>query len=137
MMNSLVMLATTETFRLFAFCITITPLVLFSLRNGQLRNDCNLLLFIIGLVLVGSSYSVGAWQPSFGNVGLGFLIAIGLLAAGFLGYASFGVVKLLIALLPWFDIESYVLVFVAACAIVTLIGFLKNKRECSLPFLLP
>jgi hypothetical protein len=122
--------------KLLVFGIAVQPLLSDNLRTSYATNLNNLALGAGGLLMIGIEHAfgwsdqpllgIGAWIV-FGMIGLfGFSVASG---------TPGGVVKTLMALLPWFPSLDFFIVLTAGFLLVALIGYATRRRALVAPSL--
>jgi len=122
--------------KLAGFLLAILPLLIDNLRTGRATNANNLILLLGGLAMLVLDRAVG-WSDRSLLASGGWIIAgmaIVLVVHRMIGVAS-GVAKTLMALLPWFTVEGYLVVVTAGLLITALIGYVTRRDAPVVPFL--
>ncbi|MBR0758539.1 hypothetical protein JQ604_40700 [Bradyrhizobium jicamae] len=114
--------------KLAAFLLASFPLLIDNLRTGNATNGNNLILLLGGLAMLVLDRVMG-WsdQSLLTSACWIFAGAAILLVLVPLGGGPFGVAKTLIALLPWFTVEGYLLVVTAGFLIAGAIGYVARR----------
>src|SRR5262249_42739388 len=100
--------------KLAGFLLAVLPLLIDNLRTGRVTNGNNLIVLFGGLAMLVLDRAMG-WSNQSLLASGGWIIAgmVILLVVIQMTGQPFGVAKTLMALLPWFTIESYLIVFSA------------------------
>jgi Flp pilus assembly protein protease CpaA len=120
---------TLELFRLALLVATMLPLLVANLREGTVPNPLNALLLAVGLVvaLFGSHVGLAAFDVS--SLFWWLPGAALLLWMALRGWAAPGVAKFLIALFPWYDLQTYLLLMTCGMGLTALCGFVFKRQE--------
>jgi hypothetical protein len=118
---------------LAAFIIAAAPLVIEGMRHGSAGNASNAILFGMGVAMAMASYALGHASFAWSELGIGLLLAMGLLGAAAAGVISGGVAKSCIALLPWFSISTFVWVLTAGMLFAALVGLVSKRNALIAP----
>jgi hypothetical protein len=122
--------------KLAGFLLAILPLMIDNLRTGRATNGNNLILLLGGLAMLVLDRAVG-WSDRSLLASGGWIIAgmaILFVVHRMIGVPS-GVAKTLMALLPWFTVEGYLVVVTAGLLITALIGFVTRRDAPAIPSL--
>ena len=125
------------TVKLAGFVLAIRPLMIDNLRTGSATNGNNLILLLGGLATLVLDRAMGWSDRSLMTSG-GWIIAgmaILLVVHRMIGVPS-GVAKTLMALLPWFTVESYLVVVTAGLLVTALIGYVTRRDAPVVPSLM-
>lgn len=123
--------------KLAGFLLAILPLMIDNLRTGRATNANNLILLIGGLAMLVLDRAMG-WSDRSLLASGGWILAgmaILLVVHRLIGVPS-GVAKTLMALLPWFTVESYLVVVTAGLLVTALIGFATRRDAPVVPSLM-
>ena len=112
-----------------AFSIAALPVMVENLRTGMISNWGNAILLLAGLAVL-------TLEPTFGMSGFHLPVPLPwspmkLILLAFFVRMRFGggAVKFLVALLPWFSTDEYLLVTTARCALASIIGYVRGIKE--------
>ena len=125
------------TVKLAGFVLAIRPLMIDNLRTGSATNGNNLILLLGGLATLVLDRAMGWSDRSLMTSG-GWIIAgmaILVVVHRMIGVPS-GVAKTLMALLPWFTVESYLVVVTAGLLVTALIGYVTRRDAPVVPSLM-
>ncbi|WOH66433.1 hypothetical protein [Bradyrhizobium sp. BWA-3-5] len=125
------------TVKLAGFVLAILPLMIDNLRTGRATNGNNLILLLGGLATLVLDRAMGWSDRSLMKSG-GWIIAgmaILFVVHRMIGVPS-GVAKTLMALLPWFTVESYLVVVTAGLLVTALIGYVTRRDAPVVPSLM-
>lgn len=113
---------TPETIKLGLLILAMAPLLVANLRSGNVPN------FLVGLLLA-CGIAIAVTGPSFGTESFSSISllwwavgAVLLLAAAIFRMVSAGVAKFLIALMPWYGLEQYLIVFTLGMFLAVAMG---------------
>jgi hypothetical protein len=121
--------------KLVVFAAAILPLVIENLRTLDASNRNNLILLIAGFGMVGTEWALGWSDRSLWAIGAWVAMGIALLLIlTFVSGAPGGLVKMMMALLPWLAPTDFFLVFCVGSILVGLIG-IASRRD--VPAVLP
>lgn len=125
------------TVKLAGFVLAILPLTIDNLRTGRATNGNNLILLLGGLAMLVLDRAMGGSDRSLLASGGWILVgmAVLLVVHKMIGIPS-GVAKTLMALLPWFTVESYLVVVTAGLLVTALIGFTIRRDAPAVPALM-
>ena len=115
--------------KLAAFLLAILPLLIDNLRTGRATNGNNLILLLGGLAMLVVDRALG-WSDRTLLASGGWIIAGMAILFVFHRIADFpsGVAKTLMALLPWFTVDGYLLVVTAGFFATALIGYVTRRE---------
>jgi hypothetical protein len=122
--------------KLAGFLVAILPLLIDNLRTGRATNANNLILLLGGLAMLILDRAMG-WSDRSLLASGGWIIAgmaILFVVPRIIGIPS-GVAKTLMALLPWFTLESYLVVVTAGLLVTALIGYVTRRDAPVVPSL--
>jgi hypothetical protein len=120
--------------KLAGFLLAILPLMIDNLRTGRATNGNNLILLLGGLAMLVFDRAMG-WSDRSLLASGGWIIAgmaVLLVVPRMIGVPS-GVAKTLMALLPWFTVESYLVVVTAGLLVTALIGYVTRRDAPVVP----
>jgi len=121
--------------KLAGFLLAILPLLIDNLRTGRATNGNNLILLLGGLAMLVLDRAMG-WSDQSLLASAGWIIAgMAILFVLHLRIIDFpgGVAKTLMALLPWFTIESYLTVVSAGLLLAGLVGYATRRDAQVVP----
>jgi len=119
------------------FLLAILPLMIDNLHTGRATNLNNFILLFGGILMLVLYRTMG-WSDRSLLVSGGWIIAgiaVLFLVHGMIGIPS-GVAKTLMALLPWFTVESYLVLITAGLLATALIGFITRRDAPAVPSLM-
>lgn len=118
-----------ELFRLALLVGTMLPLLVFNLKEGTVPNALNALLLAVGLVvaLFGSYVGLAAFEVS--SVFWWLPGAVLLLWMAVSGWVPPGLAKFLIALFPWYDLHTYLLLITCGMGLTSLYSLVFKRQE--------
>ena len=122
--------------KLAGFLLAILPLMIDNLRTGRATNANNFILMLGGIAMLVLYRTMG-WSDRSLLASGGWIIAgmaVLLVVHRMIGIPS-GVAKTLMALLPWFTVESYLVVVTAGLLITALIGYVTRREAPVVPSL--
>lgn len=119
--------------QLIVFIAASAPLVIEGINTWTAGNRNNAILFGAGVMMAGLAYATGQASFSLGALGFGVAIAVGLLAVAATGAVSGGVAKTCIAFLPWFAVDTWLSVFIAAMLIAAVLGYAFKRSVLIAP----
>jgi hypothetical protein len=125
--------ATFAVLTLAAFVLAAAPLVIEGIRHGSAGNVSNAILLGVGVAMTMAAYALGHASFSWSGLGIGVLIAMGILGAAAAGAISGGVAKSCIALLPWFGIGTFLWVLTAGMMIAAVVGLVTKRNALIAP----
>ena len=120
--------------KLAGFVLAILPLMIDNLRTGRATNGNNFILLLGGVAMLELDRAMGWSDRSLLSSG-GWIIAgmaVLFVVPRMVGIPS-GVAKTLMALLPWFTVESYLVVVTAGLIVTALIGFVTRRDAPVVP----
>jgi len=123
--------------KLAGFLLAILPLLIDNLRTCRATNGNNLILLLGGLAMLVLDRTMG-WSDRSLLASGGWIIggvAILFVAHQFVDFPS-GVAKTLMALLPWFSVDGYLLVVTAGFFLTALIGYATRRAAPVVPALM-
>ena len=116
------------------FVLAILPLLIDNLRTCRVTNGNNLILLLGGLAMLVLDRAMGWSDRSLMESGVWIIAgAAVLLVLVPLGGGPFGVAKTLIALLPWFSVDGYLVMVSAGLLVAALIGYAKRRDAQVVP----
>ena len=120
--------------KLLVFAIAVLPLLTHNIRTSEATNPHNVILGVGGLVMVGLEHGLGWSDQSLWTIGAWVIFGvIGLTVFAMVSAAPGGVVKTLMALLPWFPSMDFITVFAAGFLLIALIGYATGRHAPSTP----
>ncbi|MBR0824909.1 hypothetical protein JQ596_05125 [Bradyrhizobium manausense] len=114
--------------KLAGFLLAILPLLIDNLRTRRATNGNNLILLLGGLAMLALDRGTGWSDRSLLASGVWIIAgaAVLLVVVPSIG-GSYGVAKTLIALLPWFTMESYFIVVSVGLFAAAAIGYATRR----------
>lgn len=120
---------TPELIKLGLLMLTMTPLLVANLRSGNVPNLLVGLLLACGIAIAVLGPSFGT-EPFVASSPLWWAAgSVLLLAAAIFRVVSAGVAKFLIALIPWYSLEQYLIVFTLGMFLAAAIGKLGGSSR--------
>jgi len=122
--------------KLAGFLLAILPLLIDNLRTGRATNANNLVLLLGGLAMLVLDRAMG-WSDRSLLASVEWIIAgvaVVFVVHRMIGVPG-GVAKTLMALLPWFSLEGYLVVVAAGMLITLLMSYVTRRDAPSVPFL--
>jgi hypothetical protein len=123
--------------KIAGFVLAILPLMIDNLRTGQAANRNNLILLLSGISMLVLDRAMG-WSDQPLLASGGWIIAgmaILFVVHRIIGIPP-GVAKTLMALLPWFTVERYLVVVTAGLLVTALVGFITRRDAPAVPSLM-
>jgi hypothetical protein len=119
--------------KLAGFLLAILPLMIDNLRTGRATNGNNLILLLGGLAMLVLDRATG-WSDRSLLASGGWIVAGMAILLVLHQIADFpsGVAKTLMALLPWFSVDGYLLMATAGLLATGLFGYV-TRRDAPVP----
>ena len=120
---------------MLAFVFASAPAVIHNLFSGDVTNAHNAILFIAGCVVNAVGLYLGHYEFSAGGLLVGCGIAIGLVILFAKSLIGGGVIKFLMALIPWLGIAEYFAVVAVGMFLIAMAARMDADRSPVAPAL--
>ena len=113
--------------------LSLLPLLVTNMRHGTVPNPWLAVLLIVGLGVAAFGDMSGAEPLNYGTPIWWIAGVVTILGLSVLGFVPRGVAKFLIALIPWFEFENYLLLLACGMLLAGAIAKLTKRNAPIVP----